>query len=103
MLRQPIESTQYTSDTWLDALAEIDAEPSMGRVGWCWDNALAEAWFAGLKNELVHPAGTFGSRRQAELELYRYVRWHNQERRHSALSYLAPDDWERAHTVTRAA
>lgn len=99
--------SQFTSDGWLQALQSADAKPSMGRVGWCWDNAMAESWFAGFKNELVYPAGTFASRRGAELEIYRYIRWHNQERRHSALNQLAPDDWERAHrsahTVTRAA
>lgn len=37
---------QYTSQAWLDALDDVGALASMGRVGWCWDNALAEAWFA---------------------------------------------------------
>ena len=48
---------QYTSTEWLDALAAVDARASMGRVGVCWDNAPAESWFGGFKNELVHPIG----------------------------------------------
>lgn len=95
--------SQYTSLAWLDALAEVDARPSMGRVGVCWDNAPAESWFAGFKNELVHPIGAFTSHHEAVVEIARYVRWHNTTRRHSALQMLAPHTWERAHTLTRAA
>ena len=47
--------SQYTSQDWLDALANIDARASMGRVGVAWDNAAAESWFGGFKVELVHP------------------------------------------------
>ena len=95
--------SQYTSREWLDALGEVDARASMGRVGVCWDNAPSESWFAGFKNELVHPIGAFVTRHQAIVEIARYVRWHNTTRRHSALHMLAPHDWERAHTLTRAA
>jgi putative transposase len=95
--------SQYTSREWLDALGEVDAWASMGRVGVCWDNAPSESWFAGFKNELVHPIGAFATRHEAVVEIARYVRWHNTTRRHSALHMLAPHDWERAHTLTRAA
>lgn len=92
--------SQFTSQAWLDALEHADAKASMGRVGVCWDNAPAESWFGGFKNELVHPIGAFASRDQALVEIARYVRWHNTTRRHSALNMLAPHQWERAHTVT---
>ena len=95
--------SQFTSQAWLDALAEAGARPSMGRVGWCWDNAMAESWFAGYKNELVIPAGTYPTLEAAKLETYRYIRWHNTQRRHSALGYLAPHDYEHARTLTNAA
>jgi transposase InsO family protein len=75
----------------------------MGRVGYCWDNALGESWFAGFKNELVTPIGSFPTRHEAHREVARYIRWHNHQRRHSALGYLAPHDYERARTLTRAA
>ncbi len=94
---------QYTSQAWLDALDDAGALASMGRVGWCWDNALAEAWFATFKNELVYPIGQFDDHPQATKEIHRYIRWHNTKRRHSALDHLAPDTWERAHTMTLAA
>jgi putative transposase len=95
--------TQFTSQDWLDALAEVDAKASMGRVGVCWDNAPAESWFGGFKNELVHPIGAFSTRHEAQVEIARYIRWHNTTRRHSALQMLAPHIWERAHNLTRAA
>lgn len=94
---------QYTSKEWLDALAHVDAKASMGRVGVCWDNAPAESWFGGFKNELVHPIGAFPTRHEAQVEIARYIRWHNTTRRHSALNMLAPHTWERAHNLTRAA
>ena len=94
---------QFTSQEWLDALAAVDAKASMGRVGVCWDNAPAESWFGGFKNELVHPIGAFTTRHEARLEIARYIRWHNTTRRHSALQMLAPHTWERAHNLTRAA
>lgn len=94
---------QYTSDAWLDALADADVLASMGRVGWCWDNALAEAWFATFKNELVYPLGAFDDHQHAQKEIHRYIRWHNRTRRHSALNMLSPDTWEQAHTLTLAA
>jgi putative transposase len=94
---------QYTSRPWLDALTAAGARASMGRVGVCWDNAPAEAWFAGFKNELVHPIGAFVTAHEAKVEIARYIRWHNHSRRHSALGYLAPHQWERADTVAIAA
>jgi putative transposase len=95
--------SQFTSQDWLEALTAVDARASMGRVGVCWDNAAAESWFGGFKNELVHPIGAFPTRHQATVEIARYIRWHNTTRRHSALDMLAPHTWERAHTLTRAA
>ena len=95
--------SQFTSQEWLDALAAVDAQASMGRVGVCWDNAAAESWFGGFKNELVHPIGAFTTRHEATLEIARYIRWHNTTRRHSALDMLAPATWERAHNLARAA
>ncbi len=95
--------SQYTSQDWLDALANIDAKASMGRVGVAWDNAAAESWFAGFKVELVHPIGAFATRHEAVVEIARYIRWHNTTRRHSALQHRCPHEWERTPTLTRAA
>jgi putative transposase len=95
--------SQYTSREWLDALAAVDARASMGRVGVCWDNAAAESWFGGFKIELVHPIGAFATLHEAKVEIARYIRWHNTTRRHSALAYCSPQQWEQTVTLTRAA
>ena len=75
----------------------------MGRVGACWDNAAAESWFGGFKVELVHPIGAFTTLEEATVEIARYIRWHNTTRRHSALQYCSPHQWEQTVTLTRAA
>ena len=95
--------SQYTSQEWLDALADADAKASMGRVGVCWDNAAAESWFGGFKVELVHPIGAFATRHEATVQIANYIRWHNTTRRHSALGYCSPHQWEHTVTLTRAA
>ena len=46
--------TQYTSAQFAEHLQQFDITGSMGRTGVCWDNAMAESFFAALKNELVH-------------------------------------------------
>lgn len=92
--------TGFTSHDWLAAVDAADARASMGRVGWCWDNAMIESWLAGFNNELVHPIRRFASRQQATVEIARYIRWHNHTRRHSARGQLAPAVHERALTMT---
>ncbi len=49
VLRQPVESTQYTADTYRDACTELGITQSMGTVGDSYDNAMAESFFASLK------------------------------------------------------
>lgn len=58
----------------LDALAEVDATASVGRVG-CVGTAPAEAWFGGFKKEVVHPIGAFTIHYHAQVEIARYIRW----------------------------
>jgi hypothetical protein len=62
----------------------------MSRKGNCWDNAVAESFFATLKMELVYQS-QWSTRTQARSELFEY----NRQRRHSALGYLCPNEFER--------
>jgi len=67
---------------------------SMSRTGNCWDNAVAESFFATLKTELVD--GTqWPTRVIARAALFEYIEvWYNRQRRHSSLGYLSPADYE---------
>lgn len=82
--------SQYTSAGYRKKLQQLDVRPSVGRTGVCWDNALAESFFATLKNELVHRTA-FPTRRHAKRAIVRYIEgFYNRRRLHSALGYRTP-------------
>jgi putative transposase len=82
--------SQYTSAQYRTKLRELDVLPSVGRTGVCWDNALAESFFAALKNELVHRT-VFPTRQHARRAIVRYIEgFYNRRRLHSALGYRTP-------------
>ncbi|HVF10945.1 MAG TPA: IS3 family transposase, partial [Abditibacteriaceae bacterium] len=69
--------------------------PSMSRKGNCWDNAVLESFFATLQKELVYRED-YTSREEAQREVFEYIEvYYNRQRRHSALGYLAPVDFEK--------
>ncbi len=68
----------------------------MGSVGDCYDNAMAESFFATLECELLE-RHRFKTPREAEVVVFNFIEgWYNPRRRHSALGYLAPIAFERA-------
>lgn len=72
------------------------ASPS-GRTGICYDNAMAESFFAALKNERVHRT-VYPTREHARVDITRYIEfWYNTKRLHSGLGYKSPqealDEW----------
>ncbi|MBT2541073.1 integrase core domain-containing protein, partial [Streptomyces sp. ISL-44] len=73
---------------------------SMGRVGSSYDNALAESFFQGLKRELLH-GRRWTSKAQTRLELFRWLSYYNRRRRHSALGYRTPAEFEQQLITTR--
>lgn len=86
---------QYTSVTFSRRCEEAGVVPSMGSVGDAYDNALAEAFFATLETELLM-RHTFATRKAARLALFDFIEgFYNSHRRHSALGYLSPSEFER--------
>jgi len=66
----------------------------MSRRGNCWDNAVAESFFATLKIELVREE-TWTTRAAARAALFEYIEvFYNGQRRHSTLGYLSPRAFE---------
>jgi putative transposase len=86
---------QYTSTAYSELLAAHHARQSVGRPGTCWDNAVAESFFATLKNELIYRHG-WPTRRHAQLAIFEFIAgWYNHHRRHSTLGYSSPAEVER--------
>jgi transposase InsO family protein len=68
----------------------------MSRRGDCWDNAPMESFFASLKKELIHPE-EYRTRVEARASVFEYIEvFYNRVRRHSALGYLSPVEYEQA-------
>ena len=86
--------TQYTSTEFAKVCKTVGVVQSMGRSGICWDNALAESFFASLKNELVYRT-SFPTRKKARSAIAEYIEvFYNRERLHSAIGYKSPAEVE---------
>lgn len=86
---------QYASYAYQQLLREYGITPSMSRSGNCYDNAFAESFFGTLKTELVH-GERYRSRLEAKLSIFEYVQvFYNRQRRHSALGYRSPEQYEK--------
>jgi putative transposase len=93
-LRRPVESGQYVSLAFGQAAGEAGIARSMGSKGDAYDNAVAESFFATLKNELVNRR-SWPTRREPMSEVFDYIEaFHNRARRHSTLGYLTPAEFE---------
>lgn len=84
---------QYTSSDYATLAGDLEVRLSTGRTGQCWDNALAESFFASLKGECLdlQPWPTRAGARRATVD---YIAWYNGTRLHSALGYQTPDEYE---------
>ena len=71
----------------------------LGSVGDCFDNAMCESLFATLECELLNRRG-FKSQVEARMAIFGFIEgWYNPHRRHSALDYLSPINYERSHSA----
>lgn len=88
---------QYVDTEFRALLAAQGFRQSMSRAGETYDNAHAESLFSRYKAELLED-GAFRDVTEAELETFDYIeRYYNPVRRHSALGYVSPLDYERAY------
>lgn len=92
--------SQYTSAAFAQICDGFGIRRSMGRVGSSYDNALAELFWQGLKRETMHQR-LFSTMRQARLEIFQWLTYYNSRRRHSALDYLSPAEFEQRHQRER--
>ena len=94
--------SQYTALSFGKRLEEVGIVPSMGRTGSALDNAMAESFVSTLKAELVD-RHRFSTREAARVAIFEYVEgFYNRTRRHSALGYESPIDYQAA-TMEEAA
>lgn len=93
-----------TRDQYRKALSQLRMTQSMSRTGDCWDNAVAESFFASLRAELVDHE-IYDSPAAAERPIREYIEnFYNVERLHSHLDYVSPIEFElKAHLSSIAA
>ena len=85
---------QYTSRDFRQLATDHGIRLSLGRKGDCWDNAVAESFFATIKRELIdrRPWPTISGLRRAVFDWIEG--WYNTRRLHSSLGYLSPAQYE---------
>ena len=85
---------QYTSTQYAQLADRLGVRLSVGRRGQCWDNAVAESFFATIKTELLDRRA-WPTRARAHKAIFEWIEgWYNTRRRHSTLDYLSPAAYE---------
>lgn len=103
MLRQSIEFTQYTSWLFGHRLRQAGLLGSMGSVGCAYDNSLMESFFGSMQIELLDRR-TWPTRTDLATAIFEWIEaFYNPTRRHSALDYLSPIDYEQQHNAAEDA
>jgi len=91
--------SQYASTAFRKLLSASGIECSMSRRGNCWDNAMAESFFATIKKERIHHE-LYRTREDAIASIFEYIEtFYNPERRHSSIGYVSPNEYEREHAM----
>ncbi len=107
VLRQPPKElihhsdrgVQYASDQYRGLLQSHGLTQSMSRKGNCYDNAMVESFFHTMKVERSN-RNRYRTRDEAIADIQDYIdRFYNNQRRHSALDYMCPTQYERSHPV----
>jgi len=94
LLHHSDRGSQYASDDYQALLTHLQMCCSMSRTGNCYDNAPMESFFGSLKTELVHHCH-YLTQAEAKTSIFEYIElFYNRFRRHSALLYLSPVNYE---------
>ena len=105
LIQHSDRGSQYASGAYRAALDAAGAIASMSRTGNCWDNAVAESFFATLEHELIEQHD-WGTHTQARQDIFVFIEeWYNRERQHSSLGYVSPAQYEQvrfAHSAQAA-
>jgi transposase InsO family protein len=88
--------SQYTSNDYLEFCQRHQLQPSVGRTGVCWDNAVAESFWESLKRECLQ-GRVFATRADARRAIFRWINWYNTSRLHTSLNSVPPIEWEQQY------
>jgi putative transposase len=89
--------SQYASEAFTKLLGKYGVRASMSRKGNCWDNAVAESFFATIKRELLTRA-IWMNKQSVRAAIYEYIEvFYNRMRRHSTNGNLSPVEFERLY------
>jgi len=94
LLHHSDRGVQYACDAYRSFLERHGIEASMSRSGNCYDNAVMESFFGTFKTELVYHEH-YRTRTQARTSIFDYIEvFYNRQRRHSAIGYQSPEQFE---------
>ena len=94
LLHHSDRGVQYASNDYQRLLQAHGLTVSMSRCGDCYDNAMMESFWGTFKTELVHHR-EYRTREEARNSIFRYIEcWYNRRRRHSAIGYVSPEQFE---------
>jgi transposase InsO family protein len=94
LLAHSDRGVQYACEAYQEILTEHGIRCSMSRKGDCWDNAVAESFFASLEWELIEESD-WHTHEEARRAVFDYLEvWYNRQRLHSSLDYRSPVEYE---------
>ncbi len=100
LLHHSDRGVQYAAGDYQEVLRQHGIQGSMSRKGNCWDNAVAESFFATLEWELIQDSD-WHTHEEARRAVFDYIEvWYNRQRRHSSLGYRSPADFEQQLALT---
>ena len=99
LLRRPLDSARYTSWAFGRRLRAAGLLGSMGSIGGCFDNSVAESFFGTLQVELLDQH-RWATREQLALAIFDWIEtWYDPRRQHSYCGMLSPADYETANAA----